>query len=159
MLGIFYVFGCFGKDYVKEFNFRVKITKDKNNVKVILKQCYFCCSFMALFVQSYYCLLQHQRAEEERTFDKEIKLCLKHRISYVLWFHFGLIFNAYSISCPFLMKICVKDLRHDSYKIALHILTKTIDEVIIGSIIAQASTDFYNFFEVFLSLRKFPPLK
>ena len=31
--GIFYKFGCSGKDYVEAFNFRVQITKDVRNVK------------------------------------------------------------------------------------------------------------------------------
>ena len=93
--GIFYKFGCSGKDYVEAFNFRVQIKKDVKNVKefkVIIRYL-----FLLFFLGPFYlvCLLQPRIAEERRSFDDTPNLCLKHRMAYILWFHFGRIFNAY----------------------------------------------------------------
>ena len=59
------------------------------------------------------------------------------------------------------MRIHVKHLRHDSYKIKLQILTTPIDEVIIVSTFAQVLADLQPlrlFYWVYLRLRKFPPV-
>ena len=71
--------------------------------------------------------MQPRIAKEGRSFDNKLNLCLKHRMVYILWFHFGWIFNAYPISRPFLMKIRVKYLKNDNHKITFHILTTTIE--------------------------------
>ena len=60
------------------------------------------------------------------------------------------------------MKIHVKHLRQDTYKTTLHILTTTIDDVIIGPTFTQVSADLQPwrlFYWVYLRLWKFLPLK
>ena len=55
------------------------------------------------------------------------------------------------------MKIREKYLRHDSYKITifkLQFLTTPIDEVIIGFIFVQVSTDLQQLYWVYLRLQK-----
>ena len=81
---------------------------------------------------------------EGRSFDHKLNLCLKHRIASILLL-FEWIFNAYPISRPFLMKICVKYLRYDSYKITLQMLTTPMDEVVIGSTFIQVSNELFTF--------------
>ena len=131
----------------------VQIKKDVRNAKEFKEIWKYL--LVLFFLGSFYLVLLLPNATSNN-------LCLEHRIAYILWFHFGWIFNAYPISRPFLMKIHVKYLRHDSHKITFKILTMTIDEVIIGSIFVYVSVDLQSLrllYCVYSRLRKFLPLK
>ena len=53
-------------------------------------------------------------------------LCLKHQKTYILLFHFEWISNEYPISRPKLIKIRVKYLRRDSYKMPLQFWPRSL---------------------------------
>ena len=104
--------------------------------------------FFLFSLTTAYCSNEESRG---RSFDDN--LCLKHRIAYIMWLHFGWIFNAY---------LRLKYLRHDSYKMTLQFLTTLIDEVTIGAISAHVSADSQPLkvlYWFYLRLWKFLPLK
>ena len=83
--------------------------------------------------------MQPQAAEEGKSFVDEINFWSTEYP--ILRFHFGWIFNAYTIFRPFFMKIFVKYLRYSIDKMALQFLITPMDEVITGYIFVQVSFD------------------
>ena len=88
--GIFYKSGCSGKDYVEAFNFRVQIKKDVENIEEFKEIIRYL--FLLFFLGSFYLVLLLPTAipnSQGKNFKDKLNLCLKHRVAYILWFHFG----------------------------------------------------------------------
>ena len=104
---------------------------------------------MLLFLVPFYLVLLLPTvilgAEEGRSFIDDLNLCLKYRIVYILWFHFGWIFNIYPVksrkSIPSIFdEACEMYLRH-------------------GTLDVSNFQPLRIFYWVFLRLRKFLLLK
>ena len=96
--GIFCIFRCFGKDYAEAFNFSVLIIKVKTNIKRIWRNNKVVVVVVVFAVSLGHLYLVLLLPTVIWSLKVKPNLCLKHQIAYILWFHFGWIFNVYPIT-------------------------------------------------------------